>query len=168
MADVRANAAYVPPLGGAGKAIFWTPIQNKGDKGETVTYADPASNKEVEKKAESNCAKEEYTNGTIAFPPSTVFESWSAVTTKTVEPKYSICGLTFDLAMVPYGAYPGTSLGEATTLNNYLQYVLDTVKETLEKPKNNGGQALIKNHDFEPLVPPVLDESQDGAELIKF
>ena len=96
---------------------------------ETVTYADPASNKEIAKLAESNCAKEEYTDGESVFPPSSVFESWSAVTTKTVEPKYTICGLTFDLAFKAYGAFPGTSLEEATTANNYLQYVLDTVKE---------------------------------------
>lgn len=69
LADARANANFIPPLGGTKHSIFWTPIQNKGDKGETVTYADPASNKEVAKLAESNCAKEEYTDGESVFPP---------------------------------------------------------------------------------------------------
>jgi ABC-type phosphate transport system substrate-binding protein len=168
LADSRANANFVPTLGGPNKATFWAPIQNKGEKGETVTYADPATNKEVAKLAESNCAKEEYTDGESVFPPSSVFESWSAVTTKTIEPKYTICGLTFDLAFAKYGAFPGTSLEEATTANNYLQYVLDTVKETAEFPKRNGGQALIKLHDYEPLTGTVLKEAQKGAALVGF
>jgi ABC-type phosphate transport system substrate-binding protein len=168
LADTRANSAFVPPAGGPNKATFWAPIQNKGEKGETVTYADPASNKEVAKLAESNCSKEEYTDGESVFPPSSVLESWSAVTTKTVEPKYTICGLTFDLSLTSYGKYPGTSLEEATTANNYLQYVLDTVKETAEFPKRNGGQSLIKLHDYEPLTGTVLKEAQKGAALIGF
>jgi ABC-type phosphate transport system substrate-binding protein len=168
LADARANASFVPPSGGPKKRTFWTPIQNKGDKGEeTVTYADPASNKEVAKKAESNCSKEEYTDGESVFPPSSVLESWSAVTTKTVEPKYTICGLTFDLAFTSFGAYPGTSLEEATTANNYLQYVLDTIKEK-EGNKINGGQSLIKLHDYEPLTTTVLKEAQKGAALVGF
>jgi ABC-type phosphate transport system substrate-binding protein len=167
LADSRANANFVPPTGGANKATFWTPIQNKGDKGETVTYADPATNKDVAKLAEANCAKEEYTNGESVFPPSSVLESWSEVTTKTVEPKYTICGLTFDLAFTSYGAFPGTSLEEATTVNNYLQFVLDTVKEK-EGNKVNGGQALIKLHDYEPLVGTVASEAKKGAALVGF
>lgn len=96
-----------------------------------------------------------------------MFESWSEVTTKTVELKYTICGLTFDLAFASYSAFPGTTLEEATTANNYLQYVLDTVKEK-EGNKNNGGQALIKLHDYEPLVGTVLKEAQKGAALVAF
>jgi hypothetical protein len=46
--------------------------------------------------------------------------------------------------------------------------VLDTVKETAEFPKRNGGQALIKNHDYEPLTGTVLKEAQKGAALIAF
>jgi len=164
LADARANLAFVPPAGGANTAVFWTPIQNKEG---TVTYADPASNKEVAKLAESNCAKEEYTNGEVAFPPANAQESWSEVTTKTVEPKYTICGLTFDLALTSFGSYPGASLEEATTVNNYLQFALDTVKEK-EGNKNNGGQSLIKLHDYEPLTGTVLKEAQKGAALAGF
>jgi ABC-type phosphate transport system substrate-binding protein len=166
LADVRKSTSFIPTLGGPNKATFWVPIQNKTL--EPVTYADPSTDKEVAKLAESNCAKEEYTDGETAFPPASVFESWSAVTTKTVEPKYTLCGLTFDLAFSKYGQYPLTSLEEATTTNNYLQYVLDTVKETLEFPKRNGGQALIKNHDYEPLIGTVLKEAQKGAALVAF
>jgi ABC-type phosphate transport system substrate-binding protein len=166
LATARANAAFVPPTGGANKATFWTPIQNKTI--EPVTYADPASNKEAATLAEANCAKEEYTNGEVAFPPANVQESWSEVTTRTVEPHYTICGLTFDLAFVGYADYPGTSKEEATTANNYFRFVLDTVKETAEFPKRNGGQALLKKHDYEPLVGTVLKEAQKGAALITF
>jgi ABC-type phosphate transport system substrate-binding protein len=166
LADARHNAAFVPPTGGPSKATFWIPIQNKTI--EPVTYQDPSSDKDVAKLAEANCTKEEYTNGEVAFPPSSVLEGWSEVTTKTVEPKYTICGLTFDLALTHYAAYPATSEGEATTANNYLQFVLDTIKETAEFPKRNGGQALIKNHDYEPLTGTVLKEAQKGAALIAF
>ncbi|HEX5851654.1 MAG TPA: hypothetical protein VFY36_01050 [Solirubrobacteraceae bacterium] len=164
LADARVNAAFVPPTGGPKTATFWIPIQNKTG---TVTYADPASNKEVAAKKESNCAKTEYTDGKTAFPPESAQVSWSEVTTKTEEPKYTICGLTFDLALTKYGAFPGTSLEEATTVNNYLQYVLQTTKEK-EGNKNNGGQYLIKLHDYMPLTGTVLKEAQKGAALAGF
>ncbi|HEY4897035.1 MAG TPA: substrate-binding domain-containing protein [Solirubrobacteraceae bacterium] len=164
LADTRANAAFVPPTGGPNKATFWVPIQNKTG---TVTYADPSSNKEVALLREANCAKTEYTNGEVAFPPANAQESWSEVTTKTEEPHYPICGLTFDLAFGKYSAFEGTSLEEATTTNNYLQYALDTIKEK-EGNKVNGGQSLIKNHDYEPLTGTVLKEAQKGAALIAF
>jgi ABC-type phosphate transport system substrate-binding protein len=166
LADVRANASFVPPTGGVNTSFIWMPVQNK--EGETVTYADPATNKEVAKLGESNCGSEEYTNGESVFPPSSVLESWSEVTTKTSEPHYTICGLTFDLAFVKYSAFPGTSIEEATTANNYLQYVVDTVKETTEFPKRNGGQALIKLHDYKGLTGTVLKEAKAGALKVAF
>jgi ABC-type phosphate transport system substrate-binding protein len=164
MADARVNAAFVPPAGGPKTSVFWVPIQ---DKTGTVTYADPATNKEVAAKKESNCGKEEYTDGVHAFPPESALVSWSEVTTNTEEPKYTICGLTFDIAFTSYGLFTGASLEETTTVNNYLQYVLQTTKEK-EGNKNNGGQALIKLHDFEPLGGTVLKEAQKGAALVRF
>jgi ABC-type phosphate transport system substrate-binding protein len=164
LADARANTSFIPPTGGPNKATFWVPIQNKTG---TVTYADPSSNKEVALLREANCAKTEYTNGEVAFPPANVQESWSEITTKTEEAHYPICGLTFDLAFVSFGSFPGTSIEEATTTNNYLQYVVDTVKEK-EGNKQNGGQTLIKNHDYEPLTGTVLKEAQKGAALVAF
>ncbi|HEX3692397.1 MAG TPA: substrate-binding domain-containing protein [Solirubrobacteraceae bacterium] len=167
VADARANKAFIPPPGGTGgekTSTFWVMVQNKEG---TVTYADPASNKEVDALKESNCSKEEYTNGVVAFPPESVKESWSAVTTKTTEPHYTLCGLTFDLALLPYGSFGGTSLTEATTVNNYLQFVVSTTKEK-EGNKMNGGQALIKLHDYEPLTGTVLSEAKKGTTLIGF
>jgi ABC-type phosphate transport system substrate-binding protein len=165
LATARGNASFVPPTGGANTAFFWMPIQDKTV--EPVTYADPATNKEVAAPKEANCASTEYTNGETAFPPSSVFESWAAVTTKTVEKHYTLCGLTFDLAFASYGSFPSTSLEEATTVNNYLQFVVDTVKEK-EANKINGGQALIKGHDYTPLTGKVLTEAKSGTTKIAF
>ena len=45
--------------------------------------------------------------------------------------------------------------------------MLDTIKEK-EGNKNNGGQSLIKLHDYEPLTTTVLKEAQKGAALVGF
>jgi len=160
MAEIRSSGSFTPSpgTGGPKTARFWVPIQ---DKEGTVTYADPASNKDVAALAEANCAKTEYTNGEVAFPPANVLAPWNEVTTKTTEPKYTICGLAFVLALHSYSAYPGTSLEEATTVNNFLRYVTDTSKE-------GGGQLLLKKHDYEPLVGTVLKEAQKGDALTAF
>ncbi len=165
LADARANAAFVPPAGGPKTATFWVPIQNKS--AEPVTYADPATNKEVAAKKESNCSKEVYTDGANPFPPENAQASWSEVTTRVNEPKYTICGLTFDLAFTNYGSFPGTTIGEATTANNFLQFVTSTKKEK-EGNKLNGGQSLIKLNDYEPLTGTVLKEAQKGSALVGF
>jgi ABC-type phosphate transport system substrate-binding protein len=156
VADARANAAFVSPSGGPKTATFWVPIQNK--TAEPVTYADPASNKEVATKKESNCVKEEYTDGVNPFPPENAQVSWSEVTTRVTEPKYTICGLTFVLAFTNYGSFPGTTIGEATTANNYLQFVTSS----------KGGQLQIKGNDYEPLNGTVLKEAQKGSALVGF
>jgi ABC-type phosphate transport system substrate-binding protein len=167
MAEIRSSGFFTPSpgTGGPNTARFWVPIQNK--TAEPITYQDPASNKDVAALAEANCAKEEYTNGEVAFPPSSVVEPWNEVTTRTVEPKYTLCGLAFVLALHSYSAYLGTSLPEATTVNNFLRWTLDTAVEK-EGNKNNGGQALIKKHDYEPLVGTVLKVAQKGAALTAF
>jgi hypothetical protein len=158
LADARNNASFIPPTGGPNKATFWAPVQNGA-----ATYADPATDKDVAKKASANCAKTEYTNGEgKAFPPASVFETWNTVTTSTEEPKYTLCGLTYVTTLDAYGAFEngtGTSLGEATTVNNYLRFVTDTAK---------GGQGVIKNHDYEPLTGTVLKEAQKGAADVAF
>jgi ABC-type phosphate transport system substrate-binding protein len=163
VAEARANTAFIPTPGGTGgpnTATFWAPIQDNGLGTEGAKYADPATNKDVDALAESNCAKEEYTNGVTAFPPANVVESWFEVTTSTTEPKYTLCGLSYDLALTKYSQYPSTSKEEATTVENFLSYVLDTSKE-------GGGQFLIKKHDYEPLVGTVLKEAQTGVRGVK-
>jgi ABC-type phosphate transport system substrate-binding protein len=157
LAEIRSSGFYTPSpgTGGPNTAKFWVPIQNKS--GETITYADPAKNKDAAALSEVNCAKTEYTNGETAFPPANVTLPWNEVTTKTSEPKYTICGLAFVLALDTYSAFPGTSLEEATTVENFLSYSLDTSASV------GGGQSLLKNHDYEPLTGTVLKEAQAGV-----
>jgi len=95
-----------------------------------------------------------------------VTKAWNEVTTRTAEKHYTICGLSYDLAFTKYSQYPGTNVKEATTVENFLSFVVDTSKKK-EGNKNNGGQTLIKNHDYEPLVGKVLTEAQSGVRGVK-
>jgi len=160
IAEARLNANFVPPSGGAGTNNFWALLQNNGvaTTGK-LKYADPASNGEVAALDEANCKNTEYTNGVEPFPPANVLEPWNEVTTRTIQKKYPLCGLTYDLAFTSFGAYTGTTLGEATTAHDYLTYVVDA--------KGGGGQKVIANHDYLALPKgKVLDEAEAGATKI--
>jgi ABC-type phosphate transport system substrate-binding protein len=158
LADARSGGQFTGVNGGKGFARFWAPIQNNGVEQEEETYADPASNNEAAEAANANCANTEYTNGETAFPPATTLAVWNEVTTKTAEPHYPICGLTYDLGFHEYSKYPGTSLTEATTVNNYLLFELAQF----------GGQELIKKHDYYPLPSAIQAEAREGSEKTKF
>lgn len=161
LADARANGSFAPASGGAGTAKFWAPVQNNGLGTTKQKFADPSSNGDATAVASANCKTTEYTDGEVAFPPASVLATWNAVTTRTTEKKYPICGLTFDLAFTTFGDYPGTTLGEATTVHDYLKFVVDS--------KGGGGQKLIENHDYLALPKgAVLSEAQKGAEKIAF
>jgi ABC-type phosphate transport system substrate-binding protein len=162
LADARSNKSFTPPVGGGKTARFWVGLQNNGTGTTgTITYADPSTNGDNEAVTSANCGGEAYANGENAFPPPTVLEPWNEVTTKVTEKNYTLCGLTYVLAFTEYSKYPGTTLQEATTVNNYVNYVFGTGPE--------GGQSLIKNHDYLPLpVGPVLTDGIKGAENIKF
>ena len=110
--------------------------------------------------ADANCADTVYTNGDgVSFPPASTSEVWNEVTTKTTEKKYTLCGLTYDIAFTSYGDYPGTTLLEATTVNNYLRFVTETA----------GGQKLIADRDYLALPKgSVLTEAQAGAASVGF
>jgi ABC-type phosphate transport system substrate-binding protein len=158
LADARANTSFIPPLGGNNKATFWTPIQNNGVEQEEETYADPSTNLNKAETANADCENTEYTNGETPFPPASTLDAWNEVTTKTTEVHYTLCGLTYDLEFHEYRKYPGTTLGEATTVSNFVRFELAT----------GGGQKLIVKHDYLAL-PSSLDlEAQEGAEKIKF
>lgn len=162
-AEARANGSFTPSpgTGGPGTARFWVPIQNNGLSAEKPKFQDPSSNKDVAAVADSNCKNTEYTNGTEAFPPLSVFEPWDEVTTSTTEKKYTLCSIVVELAFKSYGAFPGTTLEEATTVNNFFRFVTDS--------KKGGGQKLIEGHDYLSLPKgPVLTEAQKGAEQVGF
>ena len=163
LATARGNGSFTPSpgTGGPNTAKFWVPIQNNGLSTEKPKYQDPSSNKDVAATANANCKNIEYTNGEVAFPPASVLEEWNAVTTRTTQKKYPICGLTFNLALTSFSAYPGATLGSATTAHDYLKFVVDS--------KAGGGQKLIEGHDYLSLPKgPVLSEAQKGAEKVGF
>jgi ABC-type phosphate transport system substrate-binding protein len=163
IAEARANGSYTPTpgTGGPNTARFWAPVQSNGLGLTKQKYNDPSSNKDVAGLGEANCKGTEYTNGEVAFPPTSVLLPWNEVTTSTTEKKYTLCGLTYDLAFRSYSSYPSTSLGEATTVHDYLKFVVDS--------KGNGGQKLIKGHDYLELPKgAVLNEAQAGATNIAF
>jgi ABC-type phosphate transport system substrate-binding protein len=164
IAEARANGSFTPSpgTGGPGTARFWAPIQDNGlaSTGK-LKYADPSSNKDVSALGEANCKNTEYTNGEVAFPPANVFDPWNEVTTPTTASKYTLCGLTYDLAFKSFGAFSGTTEPEATTVNNYLGFVVNS--------KGSGGQKLIAGHDYLALPKGnVLKEAQEGATEIAF
>jgi ABC-type phosphate transport system substrate-binding protein len=167
LADARNNKSFAPPTGGSGKARFWAELQNDGTATTgTITYAEPSTNGDVEATGKANCAGEEYANGASPFPPPGVLQPWNEVTTKTTEKNYSLCGLTYVLAFTEYSKYAETSLEEATTVNNFVNFMLGT--NTTKG--SEGGQILINSaHDYLALpAGAVLTDAQKGAEKIKY
>lgn len=162
LADARANKAFTPGVGGKGKAKFWAVVQNKTGA-EPFTYADPSSNKDVEKLGNANCAKTVYTDGVTEFPPASTRALWDKAQAALNQEKYPLCGLTYDLALRQYSKYGGgleTSLAEATTVENFLLYAVTSSKE--------GGSFFLKNHDYEKLPANVRKLSEKGIKEIQF
>jgi ABC-type phosphate transport system substrate-binding protein len=160
LADVRHNGSFSPTSGGGGKQRFWAKLQNNGLSQEGETYADPSSNGDSATLGNANCSSTEYTNGEVPFPPASTLELWNEVTTKTAEPHYPICGLTYDLTFTEYSKYPGTTLNQATSVNNYITFVLNGAA--------GGGAALIKNHDYLGLPTSLMSIAAKGAAKTRF
>ncbi len=143
--------------GGAGTSRFWVEIQN-GEKKGKPSYADPASNGDVEPAANANCKKTEYTNGSVSFPPPAVTKPWNEVTTTLTSKTYTLCGLTYVLTVSRYSLFPGTSAGEAETVKDLIQFIAD----------KKGGQAPVEGHDYLALPKIVQSEAVSGAAEITF
>lgn len=163
-AEARKNKSFTPSpgTGGPGTARFWVPLQDNGlaTTGK-LKYADPSSNGDVATVANANCKDTEYTNGEVAFPPSSVLDPWDEVTTRTTEKKYPLCSIVVELAFTNYSAYPGTSLEEATTVANFFSFVAN--------PKSDGGQKLVEDNDYLALPKgKVLERAEEGASLIGY
>jgi ABC-type phosphate transport system substrate-binding protein len=157
-----------PGVGGANTESFWAEVQNTGTPSETESgkgqkYADPSSNGDVDAKAESNCAGEKFTNGkSEKFPPKSVFDTWNTVTSNTKQKAYTLCGLTYDLEVAYENAFEQPpAVGQATTAENYLSYVLNE--------EAGGGQKLIDNEqDYFEIGAKLDKESKAGlAELFE-
>ncbi len=146
---------------------FWAPIQNSEVAG--TEYADPSSDADVEKAANSNCANTKYI-GKIGevIPPTSTRELWSTVKAQLVQVKYAVCGLTYDLALLTYKPYilpHGGTLAEeekgkevAQTARDYLLWEIST--------KTQGGGYDIKNHDYEKVSGTILKEAEKGVKEI--
>jgi ABC-type phosphate transport system substrate-binding protein len=158
LAEIRSTNLFSGAGGGPSTAKFWVELQHS-DKKNKLTYADPASNKDITAPGNANCAKTVYTNGKASFPPPAITAPWNEVTTNTTQKSYALCGFIFVLAFKQYSAYAGTSVPEATTVNNYLRYILD----------KKGGQQSIAGHDYLALPKgKVLSEGISGAAAVGF
>ncbi|HUB74372.1 MAG TPA: substrate-binding domain-containing protein [Solirubrobacteraceae bacterium] len=144
--------------GGEGYSKFWVPVQN----GEGLTYAEPSTDGDSEKGANSNCKGSEYVEGEGKhFPPASTRALWNQAKAYKYETGYPICGLTYDLAYRQYGFFGyGTeevSKNIATTVENYLNYEVNA---------KGGGKAIAKKHDYEALPSSIITEAKKGIEEI--
>jgi ABC-type phosphate transport system substrate-binding protein len=154
LADARNPlfSKFIPPAGGEKKELFWAVVESKPG-----SYQDPSTNKDVATRASANCKSTVYSNGSASFPPPSVESNWNEVAAKASQATYPICGLTYDLAFGNYQAFEGTSQGEATTVSNFLSFVLDSA----------GGQKEInEKHDYLSLPSAVEKKSLEGLPLI--
>ncbi len=142
---------------------FWAELQN--NTSSPATFNDPSFKGDVEAASNSNCKHTVYTNEAgKAFPPSSTRELWNAAKAELKEQDYSICGLTYDLAVREYKPYLtgiGTEAEEkarATTVRDYLQYEVSS----------KGGAKELKNHDYEGLPSAVRKEAEAGIAEIGY
>jgi ABC-type phosphate transport system substrate-binding protein len=153
--------------GGEKQSKFWPMLQKKTVA--PVLYADPAAKKDTETKGNANCAKTVYTNGEEVFPPASTRESWSAAQAALNESTYSLCGLTYDLALRQYGKYhdekggigAGPTEAQATTAESYLLFEVNTKTE-------GGGKLITESHEFEKLPSSLLKEVETGIKEIGY
>jgi len=140
--------------GGEGLSRFWVPVQNSSG----LTYAEPSTDGDTEKAADSNCRGTDYIEGEgKEFPPASTRALWNEAKADRYESLYPICGLTYDLAYRQYGFF-GFGSEEvakkiATTVENYLYYEVDS---------KGGGKAIAKKHDYEALPLNIISEAEKG------
>ena len=155
---------FNPPTGGQGTKEFWATLQNSEPGKTPVTFEDPSTKGDSSKEGSSNCKDSVYTaKKGEKFPPSSTRKDWSKVKAENVSKTYPICGLTYVLAarqyfyfLTPYGVSEEESQKIATTVHDYIDYVVST----------GGGGKAVKNHDYEALPKNVAKEATLGAEEI--
>jgi hypothetical protein len=139
---------------------FWAEIENAKTP-SAAGFSDPSSDGDVEKPANSRCKTTKYTNETgKKFPPENTREPWNGAKPEPVEKEYSICGLTYDLALRQYKYYPGTTLGEANTVHDFLLWALNKA--------SGGGGSVEKGTDYEVLSSSIIKKAEEGVEEIGF
>jgi ABC-type phosphate transport system substrate-binding protein len=145
---------------------FWAEVQDTAVGAAETLYADPATNGDIEKAGNSNCAATLYVaNKGEKSPPENTRVSWAKIKAEIVQKKYSVCGLTYVLALrqylfyeKPLGLTEEASNKLATTTENYLLWVLSL--------KTEGGGKEINNHDFAPLSGTIHTKAETGVKEI--
>jgi len=142
---------------------FWAELEDIS--GKTPSYADPSTNGDAEPKANSNCGGVTYTSFKTKPLPSAAMP-WNGVSAskKNATGRYTLCGLSYVIALSKYAPYPGTSESEVRTVYDYLQYILDLGAE--------GGQVFLGSPgtDYAELVaaPLVQAIAEAGAGEISY
>ncbi len=161
LGQLREAGGFVPPASGAGTEKFWVEIQNTNG----ATYADPSTDGDAQAPANSNCTGVVYKNDKAKHLPGAA-APWDAVSaTKTNHAGgYSLCGLSYMMALSEYAPYPSTHEVEARTVYDYLQYVIDAEPE--------GGQEFLgaAGTDYAPLAwaPELQAAAEARAEEVSF
>ncbi|HTA15880.1 MAG TPA: substrate-binding domain-containing protein [Solirubrobacteraceae bacterium] len=126
-------------------------LQNNGLVGSgSATYV------KLSPHSSNACSGVVYTNDGVLGLPAGSSSLWNGVTTKITESGYSLCGLSYVLALRKYSQYPGTSEAEATTVSDYLRFTFSI---------SHGGGL----EQFHPdLSAQLLEESRRGAEAIGY
>jgi ABC-type phosphate transport system substrate-binding protein len=168
---VAQELKFFNPAGGGGekkageqKKEFWAVVQNSEPGTTPVTFEDPSTVGDGTKEGDSNCKETKYILGKgEKFPPKSTRDNWSKVKAENVSKTYAICGVTYVLAarqywffLDHYGLTEEESKAVATTVHDYLQWVVST----------GGGGKVLKDHDYEALPKAVAAESLLGAEEI--
>jgi ABC-type phosphate transport system substrate-binding protein len=118
LADVRSTELFSGAGGGPGTQRFWVPIRSHKE-----VYVDPSTNGDAGPAAAANCKKSVFSNGVESFPPATVMRSWSGVGVQATSKTYGLCALVYIVALHPYGAWEGTSAGEAQTVRDFVGFI---------------------------------------------
>ncbi|MGH2852668.1 MAG: hypothetical protein ACRDLF_00530 [Solirubrobacteraceae bacterium] len=147
---------------GEEKSQFWAEIQDSEPGKVPVEYADPASNEDIEKAASANCSNTRYLNVPgEPDPPVNALASWAGVKAEATQPKYSLCGLLYAVALRRYSFFTGMANGAETTAHDFLVFALN-------KTTAGGGGSLIKNHDYELTSGTMHKEAESGAKEIEY
>ncbi len=172
LADAFNNGAFDKKslTGGEKQNKFWAEVQRKTE-GPFILYADPAVKKDTETAGNGNCAKTVYVDGSTGepFPPVSTRTLWNAAESKLNSGTYSLCGLTYDLALRQYGKYHDElggagaqpTIAQATTAESYLLFEVNT------KP-GGGGKLITESHEYEKLPSALLKEVETGIKEIGF
>ena len=144
--------------------MFWALVQN--NRWKSWNTPDPASNKDIEKKASSNCAKTVYiAKAGEKVPPPSTLSDWSKVKGSSTSATYPICGLTYVLApqiyfpyLAKYGLAEAASKEIATSAHDFIHWAVNA--------KAGGGGLTLKNTDYEKTSGTVQKEAELGAEEI--